>query len=43
MVTYEALFAFTQTLLLTATSVAGIITLVITIIKLNDKNDKRKK
>ena len=47
MVTYEALFLFAQTLMLTVTSVTAIITLVITIVKLyakhSDTKNKRKK
>ena len=46
-VTYESLFAFTQTLFSLAAVIAGIITLVITIVKLHssekDTENKRKK
>ena len=46
-VTYEGLFAFTQILFSSAAAVAGIITLVIAIVKLyggrSDTKNKRKK
>ena len=46
-VTYESLFAFTQTMLSLITVIACIITLVITIVKLHsskkDTKNKRKK
>ena len=44
-VTYESLFAFTQTLFSLITVIAGIITLVITIVKLysSDKDTKNKR
>ena len=39
-VTYESLFAFTQILLTLTVVVTGIITLIIAIIKLNNKRKK---